>query len=70
MATVNGTDNPETIDRADGVTDDADAIFGFDGDDTIFGFGGNDTIKGGGGADTINGGAGIDTVSTPTPRKA
>jgi Ca2+-binding RTX toxin-like protein len=63
MATVSGTDNSETIDRADGVTDSADTIFGLGGDDTIFGLGGNDTIKGGGGADTINGGAGIDTVN-------
>ena len=58
MATVTGTDNSETIDGADGVTNSADTIFGLGGNDTIFGLGGNDTIKGGGGADTINGGAG------------
>jgi Ca2+-binding RTX toxin-like protein len=63
MATVTGTDNSETIDGADGVTNSADLILGLGGDDTIFGLGGNDTIKGGGGADTINGGSGIDTVS-------
>jgi Ca2+-binding RTX toxin-like protein len=63
MATVTGTDNSETIDGADGVTNSADTILGLGGNDTIFGLGGNDTIKGGGGADTINGGSGIDTVS-------
>jgi Ca2+-binding RTX toxin-like protein len=62
MATVNGTNNSERIDRDDGVTDEADTIFGFGGDDTIFGFGGDDLINGGLGADRINGGAGIDTA--------
>jgi Ca2+-binding RTX toxin-like protein len=62
MATVNGTNNSERIDRDDGVTDEADTIFGFGGDDMIFGFGGDDLINGGRGADTINGGAGIDTA--------
>jgi len=63
MATVFGTDNPETLDANDGVTNGADTIFGFGGDDIIFGLGGNDVIKAGGGADTINGGAGIDTAN-------
>jgi Ca2+-binding RTX toxin-like protein len=62
MAIVNGTNNSERIDRDDGVTDEADTIFGFGGDDTIFGFGGDDLINGGLGADTINGGNGIDTA--------
>jgi Ca2+-binding RTX toxin-like protein len=62
MATVNGTNNSETINGDDGVTNDADTIFGFGGDDTIFGLGGDDDIIGGLGADTINGGAGIDTA--------
>jgi Ca2+-binding RTX toxin-like protein len=61
MANVFGTDNPETIDFSDGVTNSSDVIFGFGGDDTIFGLGGNDEIKGGGGADAINGGSGVDT---------
>ncbi|NGO54217.1 hypothetical protein [Allomesorhizobium camelthorni] len=56
MANVFGTDNPETLDANDGVTNGADTIFGFGGDDTIFGLGGNDELKGGGGADTLNGG--------------
>jgi len=62
MANVFGTDNPETIDAADGVTAGADMIFGFNGDDIIFGLGGNDTILGGNGADIINGGSGNDMV--------
>ncbi len=63
MASVTGTDASETIDRADGVTDNSDTILGLGGNDTIFGLGGADYIKGGGGADTINGGGGIDTAS-------
>ena len=62
MATVRGTDDPERIDRADGVTDEFDWIFGRGGDDTIFGFGGDDQIRGGAGADIIDGGIGTDTV--------
>jgi Ca2+-binding RTX toxin-like protein len=63
MANVFGTDNPETLNATDGVTNGADTIFGFGGDDTIFGLGGNDEIKGGGGADIINGGSGTDTAN-------
>jgi serralysin len=63
MANVFGTDNPETINALDGVTNGADTIFGFGGDDTIFGLGGNDLILGGNGADAINGGSGTDTAS-------
>src|SRR5262245_45917642 len=62
MATVTGTRNSERIDRNDGVTDEADTIYGFEGDDTIFGLGGTDLIMGGLGADRIDGGAGIDTA--------
>jgi Ca2+-binding RTX toxin-like protein len=63
MANVFGTDNPETLNADDGVTNGADTIFGFGGNDTIFGLGGNDLILGGSGADTINGGSGTDTAS-------
>ena len=63
MATVFGTDNPETINALDNVTNGADTIFGFGGNDTIFGLGGNDHIIGGSGADAINGGSGTDTSS-------
>jgi Ca2+-binding RTX toxin-like protein len=62
MANVFGTDNPETLDAADGVTNGADMIFGFNGDDIIFGLGGDDVILGGRGADTLNGGSGTDMV--------
>ena len=71
MARVRGTPGNDTLNRDDGVTDEADDILGLGGDDTIFGFGGNDTINGGDGndviigglgADTINGGPGIDTA--------
>lgn len=63
MATVTGTNASETINAADGVTNDGDVISGFGGNDTIFGLGGDDTITGGGGADTIDGGEGRDGVS-------
>jgi Ca2+-binding RTX toxin-like protein len=63
MANVFGTDNPETLNLSDGVTNNADTIFGFGGDDDIFGLGGNDLILGGAGADDINGGSGTDTAS-------
>jgi Ca2+-binding RTX toxin-like protein len=62
MADVFGTDNSETINASDGVTNGADTIFGLGGNDLIFGLGGNDLIKGGGGADTISGGSGTDTA--------
>jgi Ca2+-binding RTX toxin-like protein len=62
VATVTGTNNSETLNRASGVTDGADTIFGLGGDDTIYGLGGEDIIAGGDGADTIDGGDGIDTV--------
>jgi Ca2+-binding RTX toxin-like protein len=63
MANVFGTNNSETINAFDGVTNGADTIFGFGGSDTIYGLGGNDEIKGGGGADAIYGGPGIDTAN-------
>src|SRR5262245_66014411 len=63
MANVYGTDNPETLNASDGVTNGADTIFGYGGNDAIFGLGGNDEIKGGGGADAINGGSGTDTAN-------
>jgi Ca2+-binding RTX toxin-like protein len=61
--TVLGTNNSETIDALDGVTNGADTIYGFGGNDTIFGLGGRDEIKGGGGADAINGGGGSDIAN-------
>ena len=63
MAVVVGTDNSETLDYDDGVTDGIDTIFGKGGNDTIYGRGGNDTIIGGAGADIINGGSSNDTAS-------
>ena len=63
MADVFGTNNSETINASDGVTNGADRIFGAGGDDVIFGLDGNDEIKGGGGADTISGGSGTDTAN-------
>jgi Ca2+-binding RTX toxin-like protein len=64
MATVKGKKGLlfDTIDYFDGVTNDSDSIFGYDGSDTIFAGGGNDLIWGGEGADDIWGGDGIDTV--------
>jgi Ca2+-binding RTX toxin-like protein len=63
MADVFGTDNSETLNAADGVTNGADNIWGYGGDDVIFGLGGNDYIVGGSGADHLDGGAGSDRVS-------
>ena len=60
---VNGTNNSETINVFDGVTNGYDNIFGYGGDDSIFGLGGNDEIIGGAGADALNGGTGSDTAS-------
>jgi Ca2+-binding RTX toxin-like protein len=63
MAQVYGTDNAETLNAADGVTEGDDYIFGYGGDDTILAGGGDDLVKGGGGADALVGGAGVDTAS-------
>jgi Ca2+-binding RTX toxin-like protein len=61
MAKVFGTDSPDILDGwFDGVTDDADTIFGLGGNDWIFGYGGDDILQGGDGADVLNGGDGSD----------
>jgi Ca2+-binding RTX toxin-like protein len=62
MAYVSGTDSAETINAADGVTWQADSIYGYDGDDFIFGLGGDDSIFGGLGGDVLFGGEGTDTA--------
>jgi Ca2+-binding RTX toxin-like protein len=62
MAIVYGTSASETLDKSDGVSENADTIYGYGGNDTILGFGGNDLILGGFGADNINGGAHIDAA--------
>jgi serralysin len=67
MATVYGHDYAETLDAADGVTNNADTIYGYGGADTIFGLGGNDNIMGGAGADTIDGGEGQDIAYYSDP---
>ena len=63
MADVNGTNNSETINSLDGVTNGYDIIYGYGGDDSIWGLGGDDIINGGAGADGLNGGPGSDTAS-------
>jgi serralysin len=60
--TVNGTNNSETLDASDGVTNGSEDIYGHAGNDTILGLGGDDHINGGEGADHIDGGAGEDTA--------
>ena len=60
---VHGTDNAETINALDGVTNGYDLIYGYGGNDSIFGLGGDDYIVGGTGADALNGGTGSDTAS-------
>ena len=62
MATIYGTTNSETLDAADGVTNNNDTIFGSYGNDSIYGLGGNDVIFGGDGNDVIIGGSGADTI--------
>jgi Ca2+-binding RTX toxin-like protein len=62
MAIVYGTNNSETINASDGVTNNADTIYGYGGGDTILGLGGNDLIIGGAGGDAIDGGNGIDAA--------
>ena len=62
MAIVYGTNNSETINASDGVTELADTIYGYGGNDTILGLGGNDLIIGGAGGDAIDGGDDIDTA--------
>jgi Ca2+-binding RTX toxin-like protein len=69
MAVVHRTESSETINMLNGVTNDADAIYGwggvdylygFDGNDTIFGGEGNDWLYGHGDNDTLKGGGGAD----------
>ena len=62
MAIVYGTNSSETINASDGVTNNADTIYGYAGNDDIFGLDGNDLILGGAGEDDINGGDGIDAA--------
>ena len=63
MAIVKGTDEAETLNALNGVTNGNDTILGHGGDDNILGLGGNDVIIGGAGADHINGGSGADFSS-------
>jgi Ca2+-binding RTX toxin-like protein len=63
MGIVHGSDSSETLDAADGVTNNADEVYGHGGEDWIYGLGGNDFLKGGGGGDHLFGGEGIDTAS-------
>jgi hypothetical protein len=63
---VYGTNNSETIDVLDGVTNGDDIIYGYDGNDSIWGLGGSDTLIGGAGADGLNGGPGTDTAAYST----
>jgi Ca2+-binding RTX toxin-like protein len=60
---VYGTNNSETINALDGVTNGYDIINGYGGNDSIYGLGGDDYIVGGTGADALNGGTGSDTAS-------
>lgn len=60
MPTINGT---SANDLLTGTPDDADAMFGLEGDDTLNGLGGDDSLFGGAGADVLNGG-GDDQLSS------
>ena len=62
MPTIAGTDAPETLDAADGVTNGNDIVLGYGGGDRLFGLGGNDMLRGGSGADRLDGGADRDCV--------
>ena len=57
---VHGTDNSETINASDGVTDEVSIVYGHDGDDSLYGLGGSDNLMGGEGADYLDGGSGLD----------
>ena len=66
------TNNDDTIDADDGVTNlsdyifaggGRDTIFGLGGADHIFGEGGDDFLIGGEGGDILDGGTGVDAVS-------
>jgi Ca2+-binding RTX toxin-like protein len=59
---IEGTLFNDWIDFWDGVTGDADTIFGHDGYDTIFGLGGADTIFGGNHDDNLHGDGGDDLL--------
>jgi Ca2+-binding RTX toxin-like protein len=59
---VEGTDNGDHINDADGVSDNADTIYGYGGVDEIFGLGGNDLIYGGNGDDNLFGGDDNDII--------
>jgi Ca2+-binding RTX toxin-like protein len=63
MPTIYGTNFSEVINQFDGVTNNADTIYGYGGNDTIYGLGGDDMLKGGAGADWLVGGEGIDSAS-------
>jgi Ca2+-binding RTX toxin-like protein len=60
MAIVNGTNNSETLNGNDGVTNGFDVVYGYGGNDNLYGLGGDDALFGGLGADYLNGGSGID----------
>jgi serralysin len=62
MAYVHGNNEDNHIDRRSGVTDNADTIYGYDGNDIIFGFGGDDLVFGGEGVDHVFGGSGNDSL--------
>jgi Ca2+-binding RTX toxin-like protein len=63
MAVINGTNNGETLDTTDGVTNGDDFIYGYGGNDTILAMDGADYIVGGAGADYIDGGSGGDRAT-------
>lgn len=59
MAFINGTPTPDSL---VGEVDEADIIFGFEGNDTLLGLGENDTLVGGAGEDIISGFLGDDIL--------
>ena len=59
MATIKGTDGPETIEGTSGD----DRLLAGGGNDTVYGRGGDDVIAGGEDDDRISGGGGIDAVT-------
>ncbi len=66
MADVFGTDQAEVLNGEDGVTEFADAVFGFGGDDWLFGLAGDDVLYGGAGGDRLDGGSGVDFANYNT----
>jgi Ca2+-binding RTX toxin-like protein len=62
MADLFGNNSTNWFNAQSGMTNGADAAWGYGGDDLIYGLGGNDELHGGDGNDYLTGGSGADTI--------